>query len=142
MRFIVAGIICLVTGLAFTAYFVIDNQTLDPDQMATVKSACTGCHGKVPTYIDVVRVHDLHAALDCVRCHSYLIPVPATTAIIKDSNSSQSSSAKPPHIPHEIENRKNCLACHETGVGDSYKIPSDHTGRTNETCRLCHTTGE
>ncbi len=142
MRFIVAIIIFLVTGLALTAYFLINDQTLDPDQMATVKSVCTKCHGGVPTYNEAIRVHNLHTALDCIRCHSYIAPVSATAVITTNSNSSQSSSAKPPNVPHEIGSRENCLVCHETGVGNSSKIPNDHIGRTNETCRLCHTTSE
>jgi len=142
VRFIVTAIIFLVIGLAFTAYFLTSDQTLNPDQMATVKSACTGCHGKVPTYSEASRIHNLHAALDCVRCHSYIAPVSATASITTNSNSSQSSSVKPTKIPHDIDNRKNCLVCHETGVGNSKVIPNDHTGRTNETCRLCHATSE
>ena len=142
MRFIVAVVIFLVTGLAFMAYFLMDNQTLNPDQMATVKSACQECHGGVPTYNEVIRVHNLHAALDCVRCHSYLTSPPPLTENTRESDSPQSSSEKPDKIPHEIDTRENCLVCHETGAGNSTLIPDDHTGRANDTCRLCHTTGE
>ncbi|MFH1646961.1 MAG: c-type cytochrome [Chloroflexota bacterium] len=44
----------------------------------------------------------------------------------------------PPGVPHEVEGRENCQACHETGVGRAPRIPNDHTGRTNEMCLSCH----
>jgi mono/diheme cytochrome c family protein len=46
-----------------------------------------------------------------------------------------------PPVPHEIEGRQNCLACHEIGVGRAPRIPNDHTGRTNNVCLTCHTVG-
>jgi predicted CXXCH cytochrome family protein len=45
--------------------------------------------------------------------------------------------AQPP-IPHPLEGRDNCLACHETGVAGAPQVPEDHAGRTNEMCPLCH----
>ncbi|MFC1872543.1 c-type cytochrome [Chloroflexota bacterium] len=47
-----------------------------------------------------------------------------------------------PLIPHDINGRGNCLACHETGLGDATVVPSDHTGRTNDMCLGCHKPGE
>ncbi len=41
-------------------------------------------------------------------------------------------------IPHLIEGRDDCLACHESGVGGASQVPADHAGRTNETCGQCH----
>jgi hypothetical protein len=41
-------------------------------------------------------------------------------------------------IPHPVEGRDNCLACHESGVGGASPVPADHAGRTNETCGQCH----
>ena len=46
--------------------------------------------------------------------------------------------AQPP-IPHTLEGRDNCLACHQTGAAGAPKIPDDHAGRTNEMCLMCHT---
>jgi len=43
-----------------------------------------------------------------------------------------------PTIPHPLEGRDNCLACHETGAGGATKIPDDHAGRTIEMCQACH----
>ncbi len=44
----------------------------------------------------------------------------------------------PPNIPHPLQGRANCLACHATGVGGAKVLPSSHTGRTVDTCRTCH----
>ncbi len=49
--------------------------------------------------------------------------------------------AQPP-IPHPVEGRDNCLACHETGVAGAPQVPEDHAGRTIEMCRMCHVPGE
>ncbi len=43
-----------------------------------------------------------------------------------------------PSIPHPLEGRDNCLACHETGIAGASQIPEDHAGRTNEMCQACH----
>jgi hypothetical protein len=43
-----------------------------------------------------------------------------------------------PPIPHTLENRSDCLACHEEGKLGSSQIPEDHAGRTNDVCQDCH----
>ncbi len=47
------------------------------------------------------------------------------------------ASAQPP-VPHSLEGRDDCLACHQTGVGGAPRVAADHVGRTNETCGQCH----
>jgi len=47
----------------------------------------------------------------------------------------------PPAIPHPLDGRAQCLACHEKGVGGAPKAPPDHAGRTNEMCVVCHQPG-
>ena len=44
----------------------------------------------------------------------------------------------PPPIPHKLENRGDCLSCHQEGKLKSPKIPEDHAGRTNDMCQDCH----
>jgi hypothetical protein len=46
-----------------------------------------------------------------------------------------------PPIPHPVEGRENCLACHETGAAGAIQVPEDHAGRTNEMCQACHQPG-
>ena len=47
------------------------------------------------------------------------------------------ASAQPP-VPHSLEGRDDCLACHQTGVGGAPRVAADHVGRDNETCDQCH----
>lgn len=41
-----------------------------------------------------------------------------------------------PKIPHTLEGRDNCLACH--GPGGLKPVPASHAGRNVATCRGCH----
>ncbi len=41
-----------------------------------------------------------------------------------------------PPVPHVVEGQQDCLACH--GLGAIVPYPSDHDGRENESCTLCH----
>jgi hypothetical protein len=43
-----------------------------------------------------------------------------------------------PGIPHSLEGRGDCLACHASG---EEAIPGDHAGRTSATCTVCHKPG-
>src|SRR5574341_1209809 len=45
----------------------------------------------------------------------------------------------PPDIPHPLEGRDQCLACHQTGAAGAPKIPDNHAGRTEDMCLNCHT---
>ncbi len=65
----------------------------------------------------------------CQRCH-----VEASTTPVEEAPTSPAL----PLIPHTAEGREACLTCHETGAGGASKIPDDHVGRTDETCRQCH----
>jgi len=41
-----------------------------------------------------------------------------------------------PAIPHPIEDREDCLACHDTGQEGAF--PEDHEGRESDSCTMCH----
>ncbi len=45
-----------------------------------------------------------------------------------------------PAVPHPVEGREDCLACHDTG--QVVPFPDDHAGRTNDSCTMCHEMGE
>ena len=47
------------------------------------------------------------------------------------------TSAQPP-VPHFVEDRDDCLLCHQSGAGGAPQVAADHEGRTNETCGVCH----
>jgi hypothetical protein len=45
-----------------------------------------------------------------------------------------------PGVPHPVEGREDCLACHDTGQVAAF--PEDHEGRDNDSCTMCHEAGE
>ncbi len=68
---------------------------------------------------------------------------PSPTAAVQSSPSATAQAEPagaggPPLIPHTLQGRDNCLACHETGSAGAPKVPADHAGRTIEMCRGCH----
>lgn len=60
---------------------------------------------------------------------------PSPTA---ESGATPVPASNAPRIPHPLQGRDDCLACHATGVGGAPRLPASHAGRTSETCRLCH----
>ncbi|OGO41347.1 MAG: hypothetical protein A2Z04_01820 [Chloroflexi bacterium RBG_16_57_9] len=94
----------------------------------TGRENCTSCHQtgangapKFPANHEG-RTNEL-----CKFCHEMV----AVTA-------AKPAGEGPPHIPHELQGRDNCLACHKDGVGGATKIPASHAGRTNDICKSCH----
>lgn len=58
--------------------------------------------------------------------------------------SSDAAFARPPSqppIPHTLEGRSDCIACHGTGLAGAPRFPPDHAGRTNDMCQGCHKPG-
>ncbi|MBI4671219.1 MAG: ammonia-forming cytochrome c nitrite reductase subunit c552 [Chloroflexi bacterium] len=47
-----------------------------------------------------------------------------------------------PRIPHALQGRDDCLACHSKGEGGAPVLTTSHAGRTSDTCRLCHQPAE
>ena len=45
-----------------------------------------------------------------------------------------------PAVPHPVEGREDCLACHD--AGQVVPFPEDHAGRSNDSCTMCHEMGE
>ncbi len=45
-----------------------------------------------------------------------------------------------PAVPHPVEGREDCLACHD--AGQIKPFPEDHAGRSNDSCTMCHELGE
>lgn len=43
-----------------------------------------------------------------------------------------------PPVPHPMEGREECLACHETGLAGAPQVPANHANRTNVMCPACH----
>ena len=82
----------------------------------------------------------------CQLCHKPGTPstsatvVPTKAPVGGATPAAQPTAALggPPKIPHPLQNRDNCLACHQTGVGGAPKVPASHAGRTVDTCKGCH----
>ncbi|MBI5032428.1 MAG: cytochrome c3 family protein [Chloroflexi bacterium] len=78
----------------------------------------------------------------CQMCHK---PGPASSSasstrapVAGTPQPTKPAAGGPPKIPHPLQNRENCLACHQSGIGGAPKVPADHTGRTVATCQGCH----
>lgn len=50
------------------------------------------------------------------------------------------TTAQGPHPPitHSLENREDCLGCHQQGTAGAPIIPDNHTGIRNDVCTVCH----
>lgn len=109
---------------------------------------CTGCHNKAaipPLSI----AHPLAGAENCLGCHKNGVsgvpglPADHTSVTNGVCQLCHRPTVKPTalatrKLPHEITGREDCLLCHGEGIGEAAKVPSDHAGRTNDTCQLCH----
>lgn len=65
-------------------------------------------------------------------------PTEPTTAPKEEVPPAPPVPIAPPKVPHTLEGRSACLACHQTGVGEATRIPADHSGRSNDICLSCH----
>lgn len=62
-------ILVLVAGLALAGRLLVGDRTLSPSQLDQVRKVCPECHGDVPEYDRVSKVHNKHAVFDCSFCH-------------------------------------------------------------------------
>ena len=113
---------------------------------------CLGCHHKAdvpPLSI----LHPLTGVENCLQCHTGRIS--GVPEIPDDHSSATNHQCQLCHksivdvadlaereMPHGVEEHEQCLLCHGEGLVGSAKVPDDHAGRTDETCRLCHKTAE
>ncbi|MDP3062779.1 MAG: cytochrome c [Chloroflexota bacterium] len=63
-------------------------------------------------------------------------PTPTPTPTLVATPTPTPSSA--PAIPHSLEGKSACLACHGSGLPGIPQAPANHAGRTENTCTLCH----
>lgn len=106
------------------------------------RDACLGCHEtglagapKVPAD-HAGRTNEM-----CRACHQPATPAaeaPAATSSPPPAETPSAPAGGPPPIPHPLEGRQECLACHQEGMGGAPKVPQDHAGRTNDVCQGCH----
>ncbi len=104
---------------------------------------CLQCHqngGYVDEYKAYAPITPHTEYINCKQCH---VPV-NSTGLFKPNNwkkidapeaKQQALSGSPPIIPHSLEMRSNCLACHG-GPSAPQEIRVTHPDRVN--CRQCH----
>lgn len=108
-------------------------ETIGPEVPHPVENRadCRLCHetgvGEAPQF---PADHTDRANEVCRVCHAVVVPEETAPA-----------EAMAPVVPHPLQNRTACRACHETGVGDAPQFPADHSDRANEVCTVCHQPG-
>jgi len=97
-----------------------------PLSTTSSNALCELCHAEIlgrPSDFAQVNPEEHAGPSPCIQCHN-----PHSPAV-----------AKPPAVPHPLEGRSNCPACH--GLKGWKPFPRDHAGRASETCLNCHSPG-
>ena len=128
------------------------------DHVGRTDSLCTMCHAAgaptsaTPPAAAMAIPHPVEGREDCLACHKDGMPAdhkdrtnatcttchaspvvePSTTPVPGATEPSPTAPAVAMAIPHPVEGREDCLACHKDGM------PADHKDRTNATCTMCH----
>ena len=151
--FILATLVLLLPGVAVRA------QQVPPPIPHSLEGRqdCVACHATGSAGAPIYPAsHIGRPSAMCPQCHQPAAAKPATTAVPTGVGPTTAApTARPtsgvpavqptaqpvggiPAIPHPLQNRDNCLACHQTGVGGAPKVPASHAGRTSDMCRGCH----
>ena len=102
--------------------------------------ACLQCHVARDELVDRPLPRD-QADVVCLQCHvNPGAPPPSFVALdwtpaAWPSTGLQAAEGSPLLIPHSVESRSGCLACH-AGPGAVVELRTDHPERVN--CRQCH----
>jgi hypothetical protein len=121
--------------------------------------ACKDCHD-VPFNPQNLSIPGLKAAIHtrCMYCHREVFGGPEGCKLCHTRDSPASVAVTAPARPHQltwedctrchpsipggqeikIVYHDFCIKCHTKGVGGAIKLPSDHAGRTSDTCKGCH----
>jgi cytochrome c-type protein NapB len=107
------------------------------------ENTCLQCHangGYAPQFAAYAPVVPHPELISCRQCH-----VAVRTTTLFDESAFQGRAApaihqaallgSPPPIPHDLQMRENCLACH-AGPAAAEEIRVSHPERVN--CRQCH----
>ena len=125
--------------------------------------SCNDCHTSTVTWRETtLQVHPValvgnHAGADCFDCHGWP-DFRGLEYVCSDchsrphelgndncalchtpegwKSSADALVAGATSIPHPVEGRTDCRACH--GTDGQMPIPADHKGRTNDVCQICH----
>lgn len=108
--------------------------------------SCESCHGPGTKHLEFGAIAKAGQEL-CVTCHSKIpgrpedFPQVVTldhypTEACTTCHNPHSPSASYPQIPHSVDGRQDCLACH--GNPTIARIPPNHASRPVELCMGCH----
>lgn len=92
---------------------------------------CTNCHG-IGEVVPYPENHVDFAADICLACH--------TDAVTSQETEVQEGYTPAPQIPHTLEGRDACLACH--GVAAGFPYPENHVVYPVTACTTCHTVAD
>ncbi len=118
---------CHATGLAGAPKY-------PPDHEGRTNDMCLVCHVQAKVTAPAVTPTSTAEA----TASSTTEVTPTVSATTTPQVQPTAATGGPPTIPHSLQGRENCLACHATGLGGAPKVPADHAGRTVEMCRTCH----
>ncbi len=101
---------------------------------------CMRCHGKLVGITGEAKGKTIGA--DCQTCHYLTPPAPSAPSAASPAQPS-SAPTGPAALPHPVEGREKCTACHAVaaaGVGKpgGVGMPADHQGRGDAACQGCH----
>ncbi|MBF8267758.1 MAG: hypothetical protein HW388_1266 [Dehalococcoidia bacterium] len=115
------------------------------------REACGTCHNELaarPGAFPQIDLAQHNSQLACIACHNPMgtarqvsLVVPTSTATPSDTTPTPWPSgviepSGPPRIPHSLEGRSACMACH--GSTGFKPFPADHAGRAGDLCQSCH----
>lgn len=98
-----------------------DRHIADGAIMPPAGEMCITCHAQIPgrpSYFPTINQTAHYPTQACTSCHNPHAPATAF-----------------PLIPHTVQGREDCLACHGNGVAS---LPPNHANRPVEVCLGCH----
>ncbi len=107
-------------------------------------SSCLGCHrdgGYTPEFQAMAPVTPHTELVACLQCHvprqdgAGMFRGSTFTRLERPPAAAAALPGSPPPIPHDLQMRSNCLACH-AGPAAVREVRIDHPERVN--CRQCH----
>ena len=120
---------------------IIPHAVVEEEQVG--KNNCLQCHasgGFVPEYDAYAPVVPHPELISCRQCHvavntETLFAESDWQTVAPPETGQAALEGSPPPIPHDLQMRENCLACH-AGAAAPVEIRVSHPERVN--CRQCH----
>ncbi len=102
-------------------------------------AGCFRCHGKLVGIKGAATGKTISSfCLDCHYPTQIATPPPAAAPAGTTPSQPQTVPVLPPAVPHQVQGREQCTACHAVGGAAPTGQPADHQGRTSDTCLGCH----